>query len=133
MGITRAMHKLYLLRAFKRGFRGKTEPTLPSRFLRDIPKKLIKSEKTHVITKTPSSARNNRQAITSTMPTPNPSVKSHVTNVRTGDKVRHDKFGEGMVISCKPNGSDFEIKIAFKDGQGVKRLLLSFARLEKIG
>lgn len=52
--------------------------------------------------------------------------------MKAGDKVRHDKFGEGMVVSCTPSGGDFEVTVAFKDGQGVKRLLLSFAPLHRI-
>jgi DNA helicase-2/ATP-dependent DNA helicase PcrA len=45
--------------------------------------------------------------------------------------VRHSKFGEGVVIEIKPDGSDEEITIAFKKS-GVKRVLASFANLEKL-
>ena len=41
VGMTRAKDKLYLTRAFRRGFRGGTGPNLPSRFLLDIPTELI--------------------------------------------------------------------------------------------
>jgi DNA helicase-2/ATP-dependent DNA helicase PcrA len=37
VGLTRAEQKLFLTRAFRRGFRGTYEPTVPSRFLSDIP------------------------------------------------------------------------------------------------
>jgi hypothetical protein len=40
-------------------------------------------------------------------------------------------FGEGEVISCKQVGDDQQVTVNFHDG-GVKRLLLSFAPLEKI-
>ena len=49
----------------------------------------------------------------------------------TGDKVRHASFGDGIVTHCEPAGSDFQVTVAFKDGNGVKRLLQSFAKLEK--
>ena len=55
-----------------------------------------------------------------------------VPGVKTGDKVRHAAFGDGVVVSSTPSGDDFEVTVAFKDGQGVKRLLLSFAPLEKV-
>ena len=42
VGVTRAKERLYLMRAFRRGFRGGTGPALPSRFLLDIPEHLIK-------------------------------------------------------------------------------------------
>ena len=41
VGITRAKERLYLLRAFRRGFRGGSEPGTPSRFLLDIPQELL--------------------------------------------------------------------------------------------
>jgi hypothetical protein len=41
-------------------------------------------------------------------------------------------FGEGIVVSCKPSGDDVEVTVAFKEGLGVKRLLLGFAPLEKV-
>ena len=50
----------------------------------------------------------------------------------TGDKVRHSAFGEGIVMNCEPSGADFEVTVAFTDGGGVKRLLLSLANLEKM-
>ncbi len=51
---------------------------------------------------------------------------------KTGDRVRHPKFGRGMVIESVVVGDDEEVTVAFED-QGLKRLLASFARLEKIG
>jgi DNA helicase-2/ATP-dependent DNA helicase PcrA len=51
----------------------------------------------------------------------------------TGDKVNHPKFGEGIVTSTTVSTNDLEITVAFKDGAGIKRLLLSLAKLEKIG
>ena len=41
VGVTRAKERLYLLRAFRRGFRGGSEPGMPSRFLLDIPSELL--------------------------------------------------------------------------------------------
>jgi DNA helicase-2/ATP-dependent DNA helicase PcrA len=51
---------------------------------------------------------------------------------KVGDKVQHAKFGEGIVTEAKPTSGDFEITVAFKNGSGVKRLLMSFAKLEKV-
>jgi DNA helicase-2/ATP-dependent DNA helicase PcrA len=49
---------------------------------------------------------------------------------KSGQKVRHAKFGEGTVIETKLTGSDEEVSIAFSEG--VKRLAASFAKLEII-
>ena len=52
--------------------------------------------------------------------------------MKTGDKVSHGTFGEGIVMSSKQAGDDFEVTVAFKEGHGVKRLLMSFAKLTKV-
>ena len=44
----------------------------------------------------------------------------------------HKVFGEGIVMECKPSGNDFEVTVAFRDGAGVKRLLLGLAPIEKL-
>jgi DNA helicase-2/ATP-dependent DNA helicase PcrA len=47
----------------------------------------------------------------------------------TGQKVKHAKFGEGIVIESKTTGNDEEVSVAFTD-VGIKRLAASFAKLE---
>jgi len=49
-----------------------------------------------------------------------------------GDHVRHPKFGRGIVVSCQPSSSDYQIVVAFKGEAGIKKLLLSFAPLERV-
>lgn len=51
---------------------------------------------------------------------------------KTGQKVRHGKFGEGTVIESKVTGGDEEVTVAFP-GIGIKRLAASIAGLEAIG
>jgi len=48
---------------------------------------------------------------------------------RTGQRVRHARFGEGTVIESKVTGNDEEVTVAFP-GDGIKRLAASFANLE---
>ena len=59
-------------------------------------------------------------------PVPTPEV------FHAGDRVRHPKFGEGIVIASRLTGEDDEVTVAFV-GQGVKRLVARFARLERSG
>ena len=42
-------------------------------------------------------------------------------------------FGEGVVTACEVTVADTEVTVEFAAGVGVKRLLLSFAPLEKVG
>ncbi|MCI0394685.1 MAG: UvrD-helicase domain-containing protein [Chloroflexi bacterium] len=51
------------------------------------------------------------------------------TQFRTGQKVSHAKFGEGIVIESKSTGNDEEVVVAFA-GLGIKKLVASMARLE---
>jgi DNA helicase-2/ATP-dependent DNA helicase PcrA len=50
---------------------------------------------------------------------------------KAGDRVRHVAFGDGVVVSLHPVDGDSEAVVAFR-GAGVKKLLLSFANLEKV-
>jgi hypothetical protein len=51
---------------------------------------------------------------------------------RDGDRVRHQRFGEGTVVTSKLTRDDEEVTVAFPD-QGIKRLLASLADLEIVG
>ncbi len=48
-----------------------------------------------------------------------------------GERVRHRKFGEGMIISMKPMGNDIYLEVAF-DSVGTKKLMANLAGLKKI-
>ena len=123
VGMTRAQERLYLVRAFRRTNRGASGPALPSRFLRDIPTHLIASPEE----KAAQEKRPRRDPVS-----PQEAESPVAPPLRDGDRVRHPQFGEGLVMSCSPSGQDHEVTVAFKEG-GVKRLLYSFARLEKQG
>jgi DNA helicase-2/ATP-dependent DNA helicase PcrA len=174
VGMTRAQRRLYMFRAFKRGFRGNFEPNARSRFLNDIPTKLIVAQGTGAkvrnrpaktgepdrvgrdsrprsvvtrlserIERSPVTRRrvdstNGGPRVSRTRPPLAPrgvgpnAEATGADNLRTGDKVKHVKFGEGVVVSVKATPSDMEVTVAFKDGHGIKRLLMSFAPLEKV-
>ena len=136
VGMTRAEKRLYLLRAFRRGFRGNTGgPAVASRFLREIPADLVAAA---ALSSTaaraavgPDSGRGSSiraAALAAAAATPAPSGPA----MRVGDLVRHRAFGEGIVTAADATASDVEITVEFAGGVGVKRLLLSYAPLEKI-
>jgi len=49
-----------------------------------------------------------------------------------GERVRHPRFGEGIVVAAVTKGDDQELTIAFKGEAGMKKLMLSFAPLERM-
>ena len=54
-----------------------------------------------------------------------------IAEFKAGDHVKHEQFGEGVVVSYHKVKNDAEVAVAF-DGAGVKRFLLSFAKIEKV-
>ena len=130
VGITRAKRRVYLVRAFRRNFRGSSNVSQPSRFLDDIPRNLVSGgsrwagEKNQVASAVYSWNRS---------PAFSPLLQDSVVlpEVKAGSRVRHAVFGEGVVVSSRAVDGDYEAVVAF-DGAGVKKLLLSFARLEKV-
>ena len=53
--------------------------------------------------------------------------------LEVGDVVRHQRFGEGVVLAAKVVDDDLEVVVKFSDDAvGEKRLIASFARLERI-
>ena len=66
-----------------------------------------------------------------------PRSKTHVSdtpvtlNYSEGDRVRHMRFGEGVVQAINPSGADFEVTVAFDNGS-TRKMLSSFAKLKKV-
>ena len=124
VGVTRAKQRVYLLRAFRRNLMGGSTVNSPSRFLKDIPAHLVagadlwRGEESQI-----TAARSWESA--------GPALSIDLPELKAGDRVSHSQFGKGMVISCHPLDGDSEVVVAFP-GMGVKKLLLSFARLEKV-
>ncbi|MFQ5596212.1 MAG: 3'-5' exonuclease, partial [Anaerolineae bacterium] len=122
VGITRARDRLYMLHTFRRTLWGRSEISEPSRFLDDIPKHLVEGK-----------GETNKQADTSGFreSVPLASPLQHEPTFRAGDHVKHPSFGEGVVVNSQLSHNDEEVEVAFV-GQGVKKLLASLARLEKV-
>lgn len=123
VGVTRAKQKVYLVRAFRRSLMGRSMVSPPSRFLSDIPQHLISGSdwwQGEEGRATPSIYSWNKAPASSTA----------TAGLKAGDHVHHTQFGKGVVVSCQPVKDDEEVVIAFNGG--VKKLLLSFANLEKV-
>ncbi len=125
VGITRARKRIYLTRAFRRALMGSSTVNTPSRFLKDVPGHLISGSSARPVeTRAAPAAEIDWDMAPSQEPV-------EIPLLAPGDRVRHAHFGEGTVITCSPVRNDAEALISFK-GVGVKKLLLSFARLEKV-
>ncbi len=122
VGVTRASQCLYLLRAYRRHLMGGSSANLPSRFLKDIPGHLIAYNGQVVLRRKENEAYREAEEM--------PEVS--MPEFKAGDRVRHGQFGEGVVIDYQPVHNDAEVLVDF-EWTGVKKLLFSFAKLEKMG
>lgn len=145
VGITRAKEKLFLSSTKMRTIYGNTVTYPPSRFLQEIPARLVKtikrqerfsalenfkqvSEKYSARPQKPASTFNPH----SFMPQkPAATAGGTGTRFNTGDRVSHSKWGEGMVVSVKDSPDGQEVKVAFA-GAGVRSLLTKYAVLKKL-
>lgn len=145
VGITRAKEKLFLSSTKMRTIYGNTVTYPPSRFLQEIPARLMKtikrqerfsalenfkqvSEKYSARPQKPASTFNPH----SFMPQkPAAAAGGTGTRFNTGDRVSHSKWGEGMVVSVKDSPDGQEVKVAFA-GAGVRSLLTKYAVLKKL-
>lgn len=145
VGITRAKEKLFLSSTKMRTIYGNTVTYPPSRFLQEIPARLVKtikrqerfsalenfkqvSEKYSARPQKPASTFNPH----SFMPQkPAAAAGGTGTRFNTGDRVSHSKWGEGMVVSVKDSPDGQEVKVAFA-GAGVRSLLTQYAVLKKL-
>jgi ATP-dependent DNA helicase UvrD/PcrA len=126
VGITRAEQRLYLTRAATRTWFGRPGYHKQSRFLNEVPAHLIDWRRDESAAAPPASERLARR----------PGVRvlgnRPVPSLQPGDRVNHDSYGLGTVLSVEGRGDDPEAKIDFGEDYGVKHLLLRYAPIEKL-
>ncbi len=130
VGMTRAKERLYLLRAFRRYSQGMSQHNPPSRFLKDIPGALI-AQRSAVSNQYEAVERGPQRFREDFRRDDRPLVPTEQA-FAGGERVRHPRFGEGIVVSCQIVKDDQEVTIAFKGEIGIKKLMLSFAPLERL-
>ncbi|MGZ9235268.1 MAG: ATP-dependent helicase [Anaerolineales bacterium] len=126
VGITRAKDKLYLIRSIQRGGRGAAEETYPSRFLDDVPAELLigKSRTGRSI--------HGRAPETLWSGYARPQSASVIeVKYRAGTHVRHQVWGEGIVLDSRIQDNDEIVDVVF-ESVGIKRLSASLANLKII-
>jgi DNA helicase-2/ATP-dependent DNA helicase PcrA len=126
VGITRARERLYMSRAVMRSAWGSPQWNPPSRFLEEVPEELVdwQREDTGQSAPPPSIAR--ATAVSGRSP-----GNREVVVLTAGDRVTHDTFGLGSVVSTAGAADKAEATIDFGD-LGIKRLLLRYAPVEKL-
>jgi DNA helicase-2/ATP-dependent DNA helicase PcrA len=126
VGITRARERLYLTRAVARAWFGRPAYHKQSRFLSEVPAQLIDWRRSESLAAAPAAERLARR------PGVNALGNRRVPHLEPGDRVTHDSYGLGTVLSVEGRGDDPEAKIDFGGDYGIKHLVLRYAPIEKL-
>ncbi len=126
VGITRAQQRLYVSRAVVRSSWGAPSYNPPSRFLEELPPHLVdwaRLQSTH---------REPAIVAAAARPTAKSPGNRAVVSLSAGERVSHDTFGLGTVVSVTGAAERAEATIDFGGAVGTKRLLLRYAPVVKL-
>ncbi len=121
VGTTRAMKQLFLTYAEQRRLHGVDSYGTPSRFIREIPAELLEEVRPRIQVSRP--VYMPRRGAVEEEPAPG--------GIRLGQRVRHGKFGEGVILNLQGQGSHAQVQVNF-ERQGTKWLMLAYANLEPV-
>ncbi len=119
VGATRAMRQLYVTYAEQRRLYGVDQYGQPSRFIGELPPELLEEVRPRLQVSRPVFVK--RGGIGET-----PAL-----GMRMGSRVRHLKFGDGIVLNFEGNGPQARIQVNFEQ-QGTKWLMMSYANLQVV-
>lgn len=151
VAVTRAEERLYLTHARNRMMYGKTMPCVPSRFLKDLPDAHVVAIPASVLSCSEPVTQHNRAYERDYQPAGTARCRADMPDAgqlhprpadtgtapaapsrwRVGMRVRHHKFGDGVIMQVEPTRDDATVTVVFPD-QGIKRLMASVARLEQV-
>ncbi len=142
VGLTRARERLYLSWARTRYRNGRLELAEPSRFLDAVPQEVVEERST-----TPSWSRGGMltgrrsgsaagrahwRRVEEPEPVFEDDASQDAPRYTRGERVRHRKFGGGVVREVSGAGRNLKVTVAFDDsGVGTKQLLVAYAALER--
>ena len=125
------MRHLYVTYAEQRRMHGVDSFGAPSRFLAEIPAELVEEVRPRVQVSRPTYSPPQRSS-----PSMSRGAQQRYTDdspgaLRLGQRVRHQKFGDGVVLSVEGQGANARIQVNF-ERQGTKWLMMGYANLETV-
>ncbi|MEG0615114.1 MAG: 3'-5' exonuclease [Oscillospiraceae bacterium] len=132
VAITRAKQKLYITHSLQRMLFGQTSRNIQSRFIKEINADFVeKIDATANLKKSAPQKPVNAYSLQN-------QIASHktiqpaknTTEFAVGDRISHNIFGEGTVISVRAMSNDAMLEVAF-DKSGTKKLMANFAKIQK--
>ena len=123
VGITRAKQTLYVTYAEQRRLHGMDNFSQPSRFISEIPDEYVEEIRPRVQVSRPM-----RPTRTANRTSLKKSADAEM-GVRLGQRVRHGKFGDGVILNYEGQGAHARVEVNFETA-GTKWLVLSYANLD---
>ena len=123
VGITRAKQTLYVTYAEQRRLHGMDSFAQPSRFISEIPDEYVEEVRPRVQVSRP--VRSPRPAGAGSLR----KSSDAEMGVRLGQRVRHGKFGDGVILNYEGQGAHARVEVNFETA-GTKWLVLSYANLD---
>ncbi len=120
VGATRAMRQLYITYAEQRRLYGVDTYGQPSRFINELPAELVEEIRPRLQVSRPVFAKHSSSL-----------EEAPASGMRMGSRVRHAKFGDGVVLNFEGNGPHARVQVNF-ERQGTKWLMLSYANLVRV-
>ncbi len=140
VGMTRAMKQLYLTYAEQRRLHGIDSFSQPSRFIKETPEALLEEIRPRLQVSRPVAAgRFARELGYEPVPVSRPRYvprapreeSPSIPGIRLGARVRHGKFGEGVILDLEGSGPQARVQVNF-ERQGTKWLVMQYANLEPL-
>lgn len=138
VGITRARERLYLTRSSMRSAWGQPSYNPPSRFLEEIPGEHLEWKRTGPMAAPAGPTSGITSSLSASRSRSGPAgfatrraTEKPVISLAVGDRVTHDQFGLGTVVTVTGSGADAQATIDFGDSKP-KRLLLRYAPVDKL-
>lgn len=124
VGITRAKQLLYITCAEQRRLHGMDSYSQPSRFITEIPAEFVEEIRPRVQVSRPMTSRSRSSDSASGATRPGAEL-----GIRLGQRVRHGKFGDGVILNCEGQGAHARVEVNFETA-GTKWLVLGYANLD---
>ena len=131
VGMTRAKERLILTAACKRSLWGQFNYNKTSRFIDEIPEKLINACGVKNVNRNYDNTYSTNVFIEPVKKEQHKVVTTPFSLVGVGDKVEHSKFGIGVIVATSGENDDMEVSVAFPN-LGIKRLIWRYAAMKKI-
>jgi len=139
VGVTRAKDKVFLTYATARRRQGELRASFPSRFLDDVPAALVEQKVTRPSwglarepRRRPAPFAGGSLALVAPEETDASEASDDAPQYRSGERVRHRRFGSGVIRRVEGRGRELKVAVQFDDeAVGLKQLLAAYAGLEK--